>query len=247
MLAMDSVLFYPSVDSTFMFEFVGKIYAYNKFHVRNTYKIKQIDSNNFKLINLTTEERLKRDSINHTDSYGIRQGKWITSHHHENNYVNGKLHGQQLEFYSNGDIRYKDNYTNGTKEGYNFSYYKGKKEPFTVSYYENDNNLWMGFVEANKQFIYPLKDFHINTDSIYVVAPYNNGNTWYEGAFLNPEQKEITGKRVGIHKVYFTNGKHKAILDFDKKRITEYDSTGKILRNNDTFENGTRFPTNYKK
>ena len=88
MLAMDSVLFYPSVDSTFMFEFVGKIYAYNKFHVRNTYKIKQIDSNNFKLINLNTEERLKTDSLNNTDSYGMRQGKWITSRHYENNYLN---------------------------------------------------------------------------------------------------------------------------------------------------------------
>ncbi|MGB1041148.1 MAG: toxin-antitoxin system YwqK family antitoxin, partial [Flavobacteriales bacterium] len=192
------------------------------------------------------------DSTNFRDEDGLKQGNWIQKMKNgnilrENNYLNGKKHGQQLEFYSNGDIRYKENYKNGLKEEYNFSYYKGKTEPFTVGYFENDTNLWMGFVEVNKQFIYPLKDFHINTDSIYVIAPYNNGNTWYEGAFLNPEQKEITGKRVGVHKVYFISGQLNATLDFDKKRITEYDTIGNILIDNDTFEKGTIFPTNYKK
>ena len=109
--------------------------------------------------------------------------------------------------------------------------YEGDRNSLrSVSFYRNDTLTWQGFPAAGRDFIIPIKEFHINEDSTYVKAPYINGNTWYEGSFRLVPDTLYKGRKMpceyGIHKVYHLNGKLKALIDFTKDSITEYDSNG---------------------
>lgn len=75
-----------------------------------------------------------------------------------------------------------------------------------------------------------------------VIPPHKNGFIWYEGAFVKRNTKSIPGRNysqcveVGIHKIYFENGRLRGVVDYDNRTIKEYDNE-RILKCNTTFEN----------
>jgi hypothetical protein len=168
------------------------------------------------------------DSINFTDSNGWKQGQWIRKWKDklvENyTYVNDTLNGPYETDHGEGY------YKNGQKEGLQFSYYGKKESILMVNYYANGNHIWGGFPAAGRDFVIPIKDFHISIDSTYVKAPYVNGQTWYEGSFCLLPDSMNNGRllpyRYGVHKVYYMNGNLKAIVDYNKETIQEFDSLG---------------------
>jgi len=168
------------------------------------------------------------DSINFTDSNGWKQGQWIRIWNgklvEKHTYVNDTLNGYFETEHGEGWNK------NGHKEGFQFTYYGEKESILMVNYYADGNHIWGGFPAAGRDYVIPIKDFHISVDSTFVSAPYINGQTWYEGNFcLLPDSLNngrILPHRYGVHKVYHMNGKIKAIVDYNDKTIQKYDSLG---------------------
>lgn len=178
------------------------------------------------------------DSINFTDSNGLKQGQWIRKWKgklvEKYTYVNDTLNGHYETDHGEGY------YVNGQKDGFQFSYYGEKESILMVNFYTDGNHIWGGFPAAGRDFVIPLKDFHISVDSTYVKAPYINGQTWYEGRFcLLPDSLNngrLLPHRYGVHKVYHMNGNLKAIVDYNKETIQEFDSLGNEIYHT-KFEN----------
>tara|TARA_R110002124_G_scaffold186179_1_gene353711 strand:- start:445 stop:1137 length:693 start_codon:yes stop_codon:yes gene_type:complete len=168
------------------------------------------------------------DSINYTDSNGWKQGQWIRKWNgkliEKYSYVNDSLNGHYETDHGEGY------YINGQKDGFQFSYYGQKDSILMLNFYADGNHIWGGFPAAGRDFVIPLKDFHISVDSTYVKAPYINGQTWYEGRFCLLPDSLNNGRhlphRYGVHKVYHLNGNLKAIVDYNKESIQEFDSLG---------------------
>lgn len=168
------------------------------------------------------------DSVNFVDSNGLKQGQWVKKWKgkliEKYTYVDHVLHGDYETEHGKGYFE------NGKMEGLQYTYYGDKKGIMMVTYCEKGERIWSGFPLANRDFLIPVKDFHIYRDSIEVKAPYMNGQTWYEGNFcLLPDRKNnnrYMPYRYGVHKVYHMNGKVKGIVDYSKQTVQEFDSLG---------------------
>lgn len=176
------------------------------------------------------------DLVNYTDTNGWKQGKWIRKwkgHILEiNNYVNDTLHGMQQ--YLDGWCPTEIYYEKGKREGFKYIYSSHKKECIgMILYFENDSCIWSGFPCIGRMMYVPDKDFHIYRDTVFIEAPYINRNLWYEGHFcLKPDSVNdgrLMPHRYGIHKIYHLNGNIRGIIDYTKKTVQEFDSTGKFL------------------
>jgi antitoxin component YwqK of YwqJK toxin-antitoxin module len=71
---------------------------------------------------------MKKDIVNKNDKnqlHGIQIGYWSNGQiRHKYNYINGKLHGELIGYYKNGQIRYKENCINGEYHGEKIGYYE---------------------------------------------------------------------------------------------------------------------------
>src|SRR3954468_23992469 len=75
---------------------------------------------------------------------------------------------------------------------------------------KNGKQIWWANYKADKDYLIPVKGFHIKVDSVYIICPFPNGNIWYEGLFiLKREYNDTTPRTVmtGVHKIYYPNGK----------------------------------------
>ena len=162
------------------------------------------------------------DSLNCFDSNGWKQGRHITKNKwditlEDATYVNDTIVG----YFSYWDGMRKDGfYENGKKNG-NWNWYSDGTI-LLITHYENDSIIWHAPYIANKEAVIPHKDFSPVANKFYMKAPHPNGNLWYEGLYVNK-------KPVGIHKVYFENGKQKGLIDYSKLFFEEYDTDGKII------------------
>lgn len=177
------------------------------------------------------------ETINFTDSNGLKQGKWIKKWRGKivniEHYKDNLLHGYYA-YYIDGNVLVCDgNYVNGKREGLFFSYYDYKSKLIGMeSFYKNDTSIWFGFPAADGNKLVPIKGFGIHKDSVFIQAPDYDGKIWYEGTFKLQNNKYNDIKETiayGIHKVYFKNGKLKGIVDYDKKMMEEFDTNGTKL------------------
>jgi hypothetical protein len=185
----------------------------------------------------TNNTPLLENKINYTDKNGKKQGRWITMYKHDTivikTYKNDTLDG----YYCKKDgTPYWGNYKEGMLDG---MWYMCYGSYYQMMYYEHGNYKWSGFYSIDKDCIITEKHFDISTDSLFIRVPFINGNICYEGAFIKHGKKynEIRKDNptwtialpVGIHKVYFENGKIKGIVDYTNKKIKAYDSDGNVL------------------
>jgi antitoxin component YwqK of YwqJK toxin-antitoxin module len=70
---------------------------------------------------------MKKDIVNRNDNWelhGIQIGYYDNGNiKSKKNFVNGLQHGEQLMYYSNGDISFKYKYINGKKHGIQIGYH----------------------------------------------------------------------------------------------------------------------------
>jgi hypothetical protein len=168
------------------------------------------------------------DSINFTDSNGLKQGQWIKKWKgklvEKYTYINDTLNGHYESDHKEGFYR------NGQKDGFDYLYYGEKESILMVNFYENGTHIWGGCPASGREYLVPVKDFQISKDSIFIKASYINKQTWYEGSFCLLPDSLNNGRlfphRYGVHKVYHMNGKLRGIIDYNKETILEFDSLG---------------------
>ncbi len=174
--------------------------------------------------------------INHIDSNGLKQGMWISRSNknrikHIETFLNDTLNGYWFEE-SNG-FQKEGYYEKGLKQGY-FWCYRLNHNRFNKSaynfniyqefFYKNDTISWMALPEKEMGYLVPLDDYITsNLDSVYAKGVYRNGSVWFEGAYINKNH-------VGIHRVYFPNGKLHGEIDYDKNTVIEFDSLGNFVK-----------------
>jgi len=170
--------------------------------------------------NNTTIEAKK----NCTDGNGLKQGIWDFIEKGQVKgfvtYKNNKLHGLSRHWINYPEQIVEGNYINGIKIGL-WKHYYDSKNLMLVKEYKNDTILWIGFPAADKEFHTPVKGFSIYTDSIVIQCPHLNGTTWYKGLFINK-------KPIGIHYMYYPNGKIRFEHNYSTNTIKIYDLTGKL-------------------
>jgi hypothetical protein len=91
--------------------------------------------------------------------------------------------------------------------------------------WENNRAVWHGYPAADNEYHTPIKGFIIETDrdSVLVKCPYANDTIWYVGLYVHK-------KPVGIHRMYYENGKPKFEHDYLTSKIKVYDITGKLIK-----------------
>lgn len=202
-------------------------------------------ANNKRIISERIESETSSQKANYTDKQGLRQGIWTNKKQNgieiktykdgilEGNYSIGNLTWRREGFYRHGKLHGLQRTFSGEKVVTIGSYYKGRK-------------LWFTTYEES---IILSKGFSIQDDTvIFVAAPYPSGKKWYEGEFKSVRDYRRTAMvfetiPIGQHKVYFTNGKLKGIVNYDKKLISEYDSLGKQIYNTVFSDVGTHKQT----
>lgn len=174
------------------------------------------------------------DTINFIDSAGLKQGKWVETYKGETieikHYKNDTLHGPYIDLNGNIEERY---YREGKLDSMSSVYYGDRESLMRIAKYDQGKKLWVGFPASGSQRIIPLKSFYIFVDSLFIQAPYTNGNLWYEGSFYRKPDTTATRDTAtvayGIHRVYYKNGKLKSIINFKNKKLIKYDYQGNIL------------------
>lgn len=162
------------------------------------------------------------DSLNVTDANGWKQGKWIEKRNSGEiksicHYVNDTLHGHCTNF---SGMASDGTYDMGKKVGYHRVYYNIEKGvTLSLALYEDGEALWYAHPAADIPHLVPIKEMSVMVDSCYVVAPYLNGKTWYEGLFVNQTE-------IGEHKIYYKSGKLRGIVDYEQETIREWGEDG---------------------
>lgn len=186
---------------------------------------------------------LVRDNVlkeNIIDGKGRKQGVWKTYYKNgllkkKENFKNNLLHGKTLEHrFKDREMWFEENYVKGKKEGYSKFYSLKESEiPKNIGFYKKDTMQWLMFpscdIPAFEKAGKLAKGIHVMVDSVYVVAPFDNGNTWYEGAFIRTPLNDK--KRVGVHKVYYENGKINILFDYTNKTKIKFSRKGDTLEN----------------
>ena len=175
------------------------------------------------------------DSLNYIDDNGLKQGKWIYQNEQGaetcENYINDTLNGYWSV--THGCWREVKYYYKGLKDSIHITYYDYTSDNILGFWkYEKGNYVWGTCYAANVDYLIPHKDFSVQNDSTYISVNHPNGKLWYKGLFRKENvivdsinSREVTVP-VGIHYVYFTNGKLKGIVDYDQGIIEEFDING---------------------
>ena len=188
---------------------------------------------------------------NFKDREGLRQGRW-TSKNKQNEIEIKTYKNDTLDGYcsiGNYSWRHEGFYRNGKLDGIQRTY--AGMNVVTIGFYKDGKKIW--FTTFDESLI-PIKGFSIQEDTtIFVEAHFPSGQKWYEGEFISKKDKGKTYPffetiPIGQHKIYFTNGKLKGIVNYSKKTIAEYDSFGKQIYNtifSDVETHGHPVPTDY--
>lgn len=180
-----------------------------------------------------------KDSLNYTDSIGRKQGIW------EKRYQKGRIIERGFyiddlkdgEFWDHRNMEATREYKMGVLHGYSRVYYDfSKGKIMSISKYENGEKLWSIPQAALKISLIPIKGihFHTDSDSMYIRAPFPNGNLFYEGWVFHLDSNRHHESWGGTHKMYHENGKVRMIANYpnatrnDSPEITMelYDSLG---------------------
>lgn len=161
---------------------------------------------------------------NKKDKQGRKQGVWDFK---QNGYIKGyetylndTLHGKFNQWINGPEQIATGQYIHGLKDGL-WKWYD-KTELLMVVKYELGKELWSGYPLADTAYSTPIKGFGLNSDSILIECPYSNGKIWYRGLYINK-------KPVGIHYIYYPNGKLRFEHDYATARVKVYDKNGKFL------------------
>jgi hypothetical protein len=203
----------------------------------NTLKQNKINSNIFtvkdtlSLSALSDTIPITKSNIlqkNQRDKQGRKQGLWEIKQKYVKGfetYTNDTLNGafKRLENY----YIFEGQYKKGLKEGlWKWKEYEIDTTLIMVVLYKDGKDIWMGFPLADSDFHSPVKGFNVYVDSIFIRCPYFNNTIWYEGLFMNR-------KPVGIHKMYYSNGKIKFEHNYATARIKVYDKNGRFVEEKD--------------
>ena len=166
---------------------------------------------------------------NKKDKQGRKQGVWDVKQNGYlkgyETYLNDTLHGKFNHWINYEGQIIKGQYTHGLEDGL-WKSYENKTDLVMVVKYKQGKELWMGFPLADTAYSTPMKGFAVYSDSILIECPYDNGKIWYRGLYINK-------KPVGIHYMYYPNGKLRYEHDYATARIKVYDKNGKFLLEKD--------------
>ena len=168
------------------------------------------------------EKKIEYNSRNVYDVNHLKQGVWDIKKNGKikgfQTYKNDTLHGEYSEWF---------HYPGQYQTGY---YYKGNKDRLlkifddsfltAIVKFDKGKQIWMGFT-IDSLYPKPIKGFGMVYDSVYVECPFANDTIWYKGLFLHK-------KPVGIHKVYFRNGKPRFEYNYSTLQIKTFDTLGKF-------------------
>lgn len=168
-----------------------------------------------------TFELLGKDTINHTDVNGKRQGKWIVYNRlvnkpcytaeqkvEEGVYADGRKTGIWTEYYCNNNMKSKITYENNRPSGYCIMYHENGKIKEEGMW---KNNRWTGDYKLYYENGQVQQSFKFNTtgkregEQKYY---WENGKVMIEGNWAE-------GKEAGIVREYYENGDLKSEKNFE--------------------------------
>lgn len=183
---------------------------------------------------------LPKKDTNFIDKNGWKQGVWVEYYKNNKiksiqNYINDTLDGkEQLNYWNKEDVYETKEYKMGVLDGYHKHFHPKliSEEPQFLSYFKEGKKQWMMFPSNDIQYVKLtkgglLKGIHLVVDSCYVVAPYSNGYTWYEGLFIKNKENQITKK--GTHKVYNKKGALIYETNYDTRKRFHFSNNGDTL------------------
>lgn len=184
---------------------------------------------------------LPKKDTNFIDKNGWKQGVWVEYYKNNKiksiqNYINDTLDGkEQLNYWNKEDVYEIKEYKMGVLDGYQKHFHPKfiSEEPQFLSYFKEGKNQWMMFpivdigctLDKNESFF--GKGVILKVDSCYVIAPYSNGNTWYEGLFIKNKENQITKK--GVHKVYNKKGALIYETNYETRKRFHFSNNGDTL------------------
>jgi antitoxin component YwqK of YwqJK toxin-antitoxin module len=182
----------------------------------------------------------------------VETGKLISV----NAFLNGKLHGMQIGWYSNGKLSSKANYSYGEITDTSLSYYQngkmhilGVNNGYNVTLAENGDTLGISPMRDGKP--YGISKTYYKKGKLKAVTSINDSGknhglceTWHEDG----TRKDSTVYENGIpveSRHYFLDGKIRSFVKLVNYKITEacaWDPEGKQL---ETIKNGNGGGRNY--
>ncbi len=145
-------------------------------------------------------EVIEGDTVNVTDSNGLKQGYWIDIEKRtEGNFLNNKQEGVWKAYYANKNIKSEITYLNGEKKGY------------ARIYYEDGNIAEEGTWIVDK-WVGMYKSYYSNGKLSYLWNYNDQGSRcgyqayFYENGIVKIEGEWEEGKESGLIKEYFNSG-----------------------------------------
>jgi antitoxin component YwqK of YwqJK toxin-antitoxin module len=169
---------------------------------------------------------LKADSSrrNSYDANHLKQGVWDIIMNKKikgyQTFKNDTLHGPSRQWINYPEQIITKEFYKGVEHGLRKEF-EGKRLDMVVKY-RMGKQLWAAYPSVDAQFPKPVKGGGAGLDSIYIECPYENDTIWYRGLYLKH-------KPVGIHKMYFPNGKPRFEYNYSTLKIKTFDSTGKLI------------------
>jgi hypothetical protein len=166
-------------------------------------------------------------TLNEVDTLGRKIGKWETEVDGEvwktEFFKDGKLHGLQTQKLNNGEIL-ETKFSNGNKNGISQQYREGAKVASYLTIYSNNNRVFSTFPNEILNGNFKKVIYSTELDSIDLNIRYLKGMKLYKGKVL--KKSSIKGVPVGIHEVFYENGKVKFQLNFEIDSLYSFDQKG---------------------
>lgn len=178
----------------------------------------------------------KADSAqrNFYDANHLKQGVWDFIENKKikgyQTFKNDTLHGPSRHWNNYPEQIITQEFYKGIEHG--LRKYFDEKSLTMVVKFSMGKQLWTAFPSVDARFPKPVKGGHVALDSVYIECPYANDTIWYRGLYLNH-------KPVGIHKMYFPNGRPRFEYNYSTLKIRTFDSSGKLV--SDKKDDGTWF------
>lgn len=169
---------------------------------------------------------------NSYDADHLKQGEWDIVINKKikgyQTFKNDTLHGPSRQWINYPDQIMTQEFHKGIEHGLR-KYFEGKSLTMVVKF-DMGKQLWTAFPSVDAQFPKPVKGGSVSLDSAYIECPYSNDTIWYRGLYLKH-------KPVGIHKMYYPNGKPRFEYNYSTSKIKTFDSTGGLI--SDKKDDGT--------
>lgn len=166
-------------------------------------------------------------TLNEKDTLGRKIGRWETEVDGKvwktEFFKEGKLHGIQTQNLDNGKVL-ETHFSMGRKNGVSQEYVNGSKVAEYLTIYQNDQRVFSTFPKDLYAGNFKKIMYSTELDSIELKIKYISGNKLYEGKIL--KKSSIRGIPVGVHKVFYENGKVKFELNFETDSIYSYNKEG---------------------